>query len=261
VHQLVLILRGEPILYVDGVRYAAAAPCVVFIGRLERHSWHLPGEEYQRYTVNFDPDAPVSGEERRLLSVFTNRPEHFCHVLPLQSDTATRLEQLLSFACEEWSRGEAAFPRAADDLVRSALLLLMRSAPACFPDEGEGSAAVIDAVRRTIEQRICEDLSLGELGRQFHLNPYYLAHRFKAVTGYSIKNYQLRCRVTAARMLLENTDLRMTEICERAGFGDVSSLSRYFRREVGVTPTQYRASNREERRSARQSGSIQKGEM
>jgi DNA-binding LacI/PurR family transcriptional regulator len=70
-----------------------------------------------------------------------------------------------------------------------------------------------------------------------------------------------QCGEEAARMLLENTDLRMTEICERAGFGDVSSLSRYFRREVGVTPTQYRASNRQERRSARQSGSIQKGEM
>ncbi|MBQ7337360.1 MAG: helix-turn-helix transcriptional regulator [Clostridia bacterium] len=244
-HQMIFVRLGDPILYIDGVRYTANAPCVVFISRLEQHSLHLGSGQYERYTVNFDPDTLASGEELRLLSVFTNRPERFCHILPLDETVAQRLSQLLSFAEEECARREDAFPRAVDDLVRAALLYLLRSYPAFFPDDSESNAAVIVAVRRTIEHRLRDELSLAELGQQFHLNPYYLAHRFKAVTGYSVKNYQLRCRVAAARMLLESTELRMTEICERVGFSDVSSFSRYFRREVGVTPTQYRNTRRE----------------
>lgn len=243
-HQMVLVCRGEPMVCIDGVRYTASAPCVIVISRLEQHSWHLPGEEYERYTVNLDPDALCSGEELRLMSVFTHRPESFCHVLPLDDEAASRLTQLLSFAEEEAARGEDAFPRAADDLVRAALLYLLRRYPDRFPEDNESQAALITAVRRTIEQRLCDELTLGALAQQFHLNPYYLAHRFKAVTGYSVKNYQLRCRVAAARTLLESTDLRVSEICERVGFSDVSSLSRYFRREVGLTPTRYRAANR-----------------
>jgi AraC-like DNA-binding protein len=239
-HQMIVIRRGEPTVYVDGIRYVAKAPCAVFISRLEQHSLHPGSGEYERYTVNFDPDALPSGEELRLLSVFVNRPDRFCHILRFDDQTSGTLSALLALAAQESARGEDAFPRAADDLVRAALLLLLRRHGEFFPTASEGNAAVILSVRRLIEQNLCEELSLPELGQRFHLNPYYLAHRFKAVTGYSTKNYQLRCRIAAARALLETTDLRVTEICERVGFSDVSSLSRYFRREVGVTPTAYR---------------------
>ena len=239
-HQMIFVRRGEPILCVNGVRYTASAPCVLFISRLEQHSLQLSSGEYERCTVNFDPEVLPSGEEQRLLSVFTHRPEQFCHILRMDEQTALRLTQFLSMACEEFARADGAFPRAVDDLVRCALLLLMRTNEEFFPDDAAGHAALIVAVRQTIEKNLCAELSLSELGQRFHLNPYYLAHRFKAVTGYSVKNYQLRCRVAAARTLLETSDLRVTEICERVGFSDVSSLSRYFRREVGVTPTAYR---------------------
>lgn len=242
-HQMLFICRGEPILHIDGTRYVATAPCVVFISRLEPHSLHLTGEEYERFTINFDPEVLPSGEEQRLLSVFTDRPEHFCHILRPDAQTAQRLALLLSLAAEECARGEDAFPRASDDLVRASLLLLLRQHAAFFPANAQGNTAVIGEVRRLIEQNLCEDFPLSELGQRFHLNPYYLAHRFKTVTGYSVKNYQLRCRIAAARALLESTELRISEICERVGFSDVSSLSRYFRREVGQTPTEYRKIN------------------
>ena len=239
-HQMLFVRRGEPILYIDGIRYTATAPCAVFVSRLEQHSLHPGSGEYERFTVNFDPNILPSGEEQRLLSVFTDRPERFCHILRFDESTAELLTQLLSFAEAESARGTAAFPRAADDLVRAALLLLLRRYPDFFPTASEGNTAVVVAVRRRIEQNLDEDASLTELGQRFHLNPYYLAHRFKAVTGYSVKNYQLRCRIAAARALLETTDLRISEICERVGFSDVSSFSRYFRREIGQTPTEYR---------------------
>ena len=243
-HQMIFVRHGEPILYIDGIRYTASAPCAVFISRLEQHSLHPGSGAYERFTINFNPDVQPSGEEQRLLSVFTDRPEHFCHILRFDDTTAEQLTHLLSFAERELTLGANAFPHVADDLVRAALVLLLRRQPGFFPSAREGNVAVIVAVRRLIEQNLCDDVSLTELGQRFHLNPYYLAHRFKAVTGYSVKNYQLRCRIAAARALLETTELRVTEICERVGFSDVSSFSRYFRREVGKTPTEYRKNTR-----------------
>jgi AraC-like DNA-binding protein len=239
-HQMIFVRRGEPILYIDGVRYTATAPCAVFISRLEQHSLHPGSGAYERFTVNFDPNVLPSAEEQCLLSVFTDRPERFCHILRFDEQTCAQLAGFLSLASEEYAKGANAFPRVTDDLVRASLLLLLRRYSTFFPAGGEGNTAVIVAVRRLIEQNLCDDISLAELGHRFHLNPYYLAHRFKAVTGYSMKNYLLRSRIAAARALLETTDLRVSEVCEHVGFSDVSSFSRYFRREVGKTPTEYR---------------------
>ena len=239
-HQLIYVRRGELRLQVDDRAYDVVAPAVMFISRLEQHALTVRGDVYERYTFNLDPDAHTpSRGELRLWSVFTDRPQNFCHVMPVGA-LVERLDVLSQMICEEHARADHAFPHATERLMESLLLLLLRHAPAAFPTAERGGAAVVQDIRRYIEGELDREITLAALAQQFHLNPYYMAHLFKEVTGYSIKNYQLRCRVAAARDLLEYTDLRMAEICARVGFSDMSSLSRYFHREVGMTPTAYR---------------------
>ena len=239
-HQMLYVCRGGLSLQIDDADYVVEEPSVIFISRLERHAVTLHDDVYERYTFNFDPEDISHYDSSPLWSVFTDRPANFCHVLPL-GDAAERIDTLLRMAWEEFQRADAAFPHGADDLIQSALLLLYRHAPGCFPLSAErGSATVVPAIRRRIETNLQQDVTLAALGQQFHLNPYYIAHLFKDVTGYSVKNYQLRCRIAAARTLLETTRLAMTEVSDRVGFPDTSSFSRYFHREVGVPPTKYR---------------------
>jgi transcriptional regulator GlxA family with amidase domain len=67
-----------------------------------------------------------------------------------------------------------------------------------------------------------------------------LKRRFKAATGCSLMDYLQNLRVEEAKRLLENTELPIEEISERAGYSDASFFRRLFKRLTGLTPGHYR---------------------
>jgi AraC-like DNA-binding protein len=69
---------------------------------------------------------------------------------------------------------------------------------------------------------------------------YYLCHLFKAVTGFSIKNYLIQYRISRSKDLLVLTSDDMTMVGSACGFQNVNHFIRTFRRLVGITPYQYR---------------------
>jgi AraC family transcriptional regulator len=50
-------------------------------------------------------------------------------------------------------------------------------------------------------------------------------------------------RIDHAKELLRRTQLSVTEVALRVGYGSSQTLAREFRKEVGVSPTQYRCDN------------------
>ncbi len=55
-----------------------------------------------------------------------------------------------------------------------------------------------------------------------------------------VKAYINRVRVDYAHYLLQNTDLRIAQIAEEAGFAEVSTFYRAYRRRFGEAPTERR---------------------
>lgn len=64
--------------------------------------------------------------------------------------------------------------------------------------------------------------------------------RFQKATGLGPIQYVQTLRLEEAKQLLESTDTPIEGIAEEVGYEDTSFFSRLFRREVGITPTQYR---------------------
>lgn len=64
--------------------------------------------------------------------------------------------------------------------------------------------------------------------------------RFIKVTGMKPIDYLHAIRLEEAKQLLETCNLSMEAIADEIGYQDVSFLNRLFRRQVGLTPAQYR---------------------
>lgn len=104
------------------------------------------------------------------------------------------------------------------------------------------------ASKRTKAQRVHEWLrvhyperfSLADLSRQFNSNRTTLQEEFKAEYGDSVMDTLGQIRVDAASELMRNTELSLTEIAVRTGFGDYSNFYREFRRRKNATPKQFR---------------------
>ncbi|MCK4563561.1 MAG: helix-turn-helix domain-containing protein [Verrucomicrobia bacterium] len=65
---------------------------------------------------------------------------------------------------------------------------------------------------------------------------------FKRETGDSPARYIRRIRIEAACQLLSTTQLDITQIAELAGFSGSNYFAQVFRRDIGMTPKQYRKS-------------------
>lgn len=82
--------------------------------------------------------------------------------------------------------------------------------------------------------------TVASLARRASMSARTFARRFVEETGTTPMQWVTDRRVLYARRMLEETDLDVDRIAERAGFGNATLLRHHFRRIVGVTPSDYR---------------------
>ena len=82
--------------------------------------------------------------------------------------------------------------------------------------------------------------SLDDIAAHFYISRPYLTRIFKSVTGFTVIEYLTVCRVRKAQHLLEDTQLSVTEIAARSGFGNITHFEKVFKQLTGLTPRQHR---------------------
>ncbi|MEK3687507.1 response regulator [Paenibacillus sp. LMG 31459] len=102
----------------------------------------------------------------------------------------------------------------------------------------------IDASITRIIQHMREDLSypykLEELAASINYSVPYFSSMFKKAVGESFIQYLSRLRIEKAKLLLLTTDHKTFEISESIGFENYRSFNRIFKKEAGVSPSDYR---------------------
>ncbi|URN95674.1 MAG: response regulator [Candidatus Pristimantibacillus lignocellulolyticus] len=88
-------------------------------------------------------------------------------------------------------------------------------------------------------------ITIKEVAAHVHLNPSYFSVLFKENTGKSFSDYITDCRMIAAKkMLLESHD-SLDEITASIGLQTTSYFIKMFKKLEGLTPKQYRETNRQ----------------
>ncbi|WP_439108085.1 helix-turn-helix domain-containing protein [Congregibacter sp.] len=95
-----------------------------------------------------------------------------------------------------------------------------------------------------MRERVSSSLSLQELAAFTGLTPQHFATRYKKETGYSPMRHFLHMKMEAACRLLDSTQHSVKVIAAKLGYPDPLYFSRMFRQTVGLSPSQYRESQR-----------------
>lgn len=100
-------------------------------------------------------------------------------------------------------------------------------------------------VKQYVEDNLAGDLCMADLASVANMSEFHFSRLFKQSMGYSPYRYIVGRRVQRGRELLAKTSMPLQEISEKLGFGDQSHFTTVFKKNVGMTPKQFRDQSRQ----------------
>ena len=99
---------------------------------------------------------------------------------------------------------------------------------------------LIGRVITLISFDLTADLSLKHISSLMNVNASYLSATFKKECGETLTEYVNRKRMETAAFILSHSDKQIQVVAEECGILDVNYFIKLFKKQYGMTPTQYR---------------------
>ncbi|WP_246021042.1 AraC family transcriptional regulator [Paenibacillus lentus] len=99
----------------------------------------------------------------------------------------------------------------------------------------------LSEIKQYMEEHFHEPLSIAQLAEMANISPKYFGDLFKKNFGKSAMKYLSELRINQAKryLLSSGEQLRLREIALMVGYSDEFYFSRKFKKEVGLSPTDY----------------------
>ncbi|HIY02951.1 MAG TPA: response regulator [Candidatus Blautia faecipullorum] len=105
----------------------------------------------------------------------------------------------------------------------------------------------IRIVKSYIAEHYQEEISLGMAAKKVNLSPVYLSRLFKKEEGINFLDYLNQYRIDMAKRFLTDVKYNIIEVAELVGFKNTRYFSKIFKKQVGITPSEYRKRHMKER--------------
>lgn len=243
--ELYFLLSGERRYFIDGEIYnVAPGNLVVVPGNAIHKTLAFNQKGYERYVLYFAEESLADVRRdlgEKVLSRFFSLG---CVQFPPEQVVLMR-ERFERIYAEE-ARSDAFSLSMKRSLLEEIVVVALRygERKACAADEG---ADTIQKVARYIAENFAEPLTLSDAARMACMEKTYFSKRFKALTGFNFSSYITQLRLSAARQLLLNSEMNISEIAAHAGFSGSNYFGDVFLRAYGISPTEYRRREKEKK--------------
>lgn len=243
--KVVLVLGGKVRYVVEGVTYFLQPWDILLV---PHNMIHRPlidaAAPYERIILWLGRDylSGRSDAQTPLEQCFDTVSRRGFHLLRLTPEQ--RLSYMNGFQALEDALRSTDFgaKRLADLLCQQLLISLNRDVLVSSAAEAAPESYRVDQkmeeILRYIAANLDRELSVDLLAKQFYLSRYYLMHRFKDVTGYTIHQYIRQKRLLKAGELIR-TGMPVMKAAEAAGFKEYSTFLRSFQSTFHMSPREF----------------------
>ena len=105
---------------------------------------------------------------------------------------------------------------------------------------GSESRVLVYRARDLIADEFDRPISLHDAAREACLSPFHFHRLFAQTFGQTPHDFLTTRRIEAAKRLLVQSNMSITEICFEVGYSSLGSFSSLFQKEVGCSPRDYR---------------------
>lgn len=236
--EIFYLKKGRILLNIEGKEYVPSENSVHIISPMEKHTVTCLSEEYERYIVFLNLDNfEVYFTNQTLNRILKNRPADFQHVFHSSTQDFETLFRSCSDEFEQHFDCQFTNLRFVS-LISEMLILLYRTDSERFSFGNDNNR--LSEIQKYIEDNYNKHIKIADVANRFYINQFYLSHVFKEFTGYSPKQYLSRVRLIHVRKLLASSDMKIAEIAEKTGYETINDLSRQFKNEFRISPSDFR---------------------
>lgn len=244
--KLILLLHGKVTYVVEGVTYFLRPWDVLLVQHSMIHRPTIdPSEPYERVVVWLGREwmRARSGPEEPLDTCFDAVRRRGFHLLRTGPERRLEYMRTIQRLEEALCSTEFGAARMADTLCQQLLIGVNRDILADHTAQEEKDSYRVDPkmeeVLRYIAAHLSEPLPVETLAKQFYISRYYLMHRFKEVTGYTLHQYISQKRLLRAGELIRS-GVPVMKAAEQAGFAEYSTFLRAFQNTFHMSPREFR---------------------
>ncbi|MBX9423586.1 MULTISPECIES: AraC family transcriptional regulator [Streptomyces] len=235
-HEIVHVTSGTGTHVVDLDRWELRPPHLGVILPGQVHHWE-DAHGLDGTVVLFTEDFLLDHGDRDLLRRLGERPWH-----TLDGPTHARTGRLMAELVEEHRHGADGFATVLRSLLH---VLLVRTARlpgpgASGPPPPGRPGAVAAEFARLLTRTGAEARTVRECAGLIGVTPGHLTDAVRTATGRTPAALLREARTREAQRLLISTELSIRQVALRVGFGDPAYFCRFFRRETGRSPGDFR---------------------
>jgi AraC family transcriptional regulator, transcriptional activator of pobA len=243
--EVLYLQKGSGYHVIDANKYEIKPPCVFFMSPGQAHKLEL-SNDIEGFIFIFTADFYLLNRSNQnsliefpfFYTIHQDNPP-----LLLKDEKDIRfLEDLFRQSIAEISRPRDYFL----EMLRSILDLILTTCAARYQvsenmlNKGKGQI-LVKRFFHLVEENHQKNLSLSDYSRMIGVTPNHLTQTVKLLTGKTSSQIIRAKQLLEIKRLLVHTNLSVSEIANQLNFEDQSYFTKFFKRETGITPIQYRS--------------------
>ena len=243
--EVLYLSKGSGFHVIDSNKYNIKPPCVFFMSPGQAHKIEFSGD-IEGYIFIFTAEFYLIKQinQNRLIEFpffYTIRQDN----PPLEFISSTDvdfIESLFRKAISETKKEN----NYSVDLLRSVLDLILTTCSVLYKSgenalqKGRGHM-VVKKFFQEVEENYHKNLAVSDYAEKLAITPNHLTQTVSELTGKTSLQIIKAKQLLEIKRLLVHSNLSISEIAHRLNFSDQSYFTKFFKRETGVSPLQYRS--------------------
>lgn len=231
-YQILYIASGKAHFYFNGVEeIVPAGSMVIYRPKEEQRYYYYGADHTEVYWVHF-----TGSNVKNILRKYGITDQ--MHVI--HTGTSLEYKRIFLQIIQELKLEKPDFEELLTYHLRQLFILIHR----CIENKPKNKTTYLmeemEQAVRYFHENYNKPISIEEYAESQHMSVSWFIRNFKEYTQATPAQYILSLRITNAQSLLESTSYNVTEIAEIIGYDNPLYFSRLFKKQIGVSPSEFR---------------------
>lgn len=242
-YEIYYLISGDRYYFIDKETYYCPAGSLVLIEHNLVHKTstvQIPSHDRILLEIHGEILEPLMNQIGISIEDFFHQ---YTGVYVLPSNKQQKIEKLLLSIAHEIKLRSTNYDFIVKLKVMELLIFVMRYDAIQKPIPNKARTdkhKLVDKVATYLSDTYDQNETLEDISKKFFVNKCYLSRIFKEVTGFTISEYTNIYRIQKAKIMLDESEISITEIAETLGFRSAAYFVRVFKNYTETTPHHYR---------------------